>query len=138
MRLVHPPLPSAGLIIGIAAATVAIRFLRLRLKSISREIRPSATGGSNMGSSGPSLIVFCCKSPEAEELAQSLKSKWKDRKLFADELNETKVLLHSEMDSTVQLNFQPHLYMKALSTSEFGKFLLWSPRLPSTHDVVSQ
>lgn len=38
----------------------------------------------------------------------------------------------SEPDS-----FDVESFLNSLSTTRFGRFLIWSPRLPSTHDVVS-
>lgn len=141
MPFARPQLPSTGVIIAIAVATASIRLLRHRFffcKSISTQNCPS-TGGGIMGSSTPCLLVFCGKSLEEEELARSLKSKWKNLKFLSEGENEAaKVFLQSEMDSTNQLSFQPQLYMKALSTTNFGRFLIWSQRLPSTHDLVSQ
>jgi len=144
MPFARPQLPSIGVLIAIATATATIRFLCLRLphslstKSISTQICPSA-GSSAMGSSGPSLLVLCSKSVEEEEIARSLTSKWKILKLHGEEENEEiRVLLNSELDSTNQQTFQAQPYMQALSASKFGRFLIWSPRLPSTHDLVSQ
>ncbi|KAF5954928.1 hypothetical protein HYC85_007784 [Camellia sinensis] len=34
-------------------------------------------------------------------------------------------------------SFRINLFLNSLSTTRFGRFLIWSPRLSSTHDVVS-
>lgn len=144
MLFVRPQLPSAAIIVAIGTAAATVRFLHLRLShspshnSISSKICPS-TGGSIMDSYGSSLLVLCCKSPEDNEFAQSLGSKWKALKLLGGEENEeVRVLKYSAMGSTNQPTFQTQLYMKALLTSNFGKFLIWSPCLSSTQDLVTQ
>lgn len=142
MSFVHPRFPSAGIIVAIGAAAATIHFLHLgrlfslSLKYISTKICPSA-GRNTVDNSGSSLLVLCSKSPEDNEFAQSLKSKWKTLNLLDEKGNgKVRVLLFSEMDSA--MTFQSQLYMKALSTSNFGKLLIWSPRLSSTHDLVTQ
>ncbi|KAJ6848363.1 biotin--protein ligase 2-like [Iris pallida] len=144
MPLFAPHLPS-GTIIATAAATIAaVRFIRPHLPSL-RLLRPSVKHNSKMdlpypggtsGDSWPPFLVICCKSFEENALAQSLQSKMETLKLQDEE--EVKILLHSEMDSGAPLTFKPQLYMEALSTRHIGRLLMWSPRLPSTHDVVSQ
>ncbi|ONK78643.1 uncharacterized protein A4U43_C02F20950 [Asparagus officinalis] len=140
----RPKLHSVGVIVAVAAAAATVRFLWLRLpRSLSRKSfstrNPPSSCGSTTGSSMPTLLVLCGKYLEENELAHSLKSKWMTLKNFGQEENEeVRVLLCSEMDSSHQLNFQIQLYMKALSASNFGRFLIWSPRISSTQDLVSQ
>lgn len=52
---------------------------------------------------------------------------------------EISTLLHSETEKLVkEESFLFELFMSSLSASRFGRLLIWSPRLPSTHDVISQ
>ncbi|KAH7654433.1 Biotin--[methylcrotonoyl-CoA-carboxylase] ligase protein [Dioscorea alata] len=83
----------------------------------------------------PLLLVLCSKSPREFDLA--LSSKNAGFKLEAVE-EEIRVFIQSDLDPGIQQTFQTDVYMGALSTNLFGRLLIWSPRLPSTHDVVSQ
>lgn len=83
----------------------------------------------------PLLLVLCSKSPREFDLA--LSSKNAGFKLEGVE-EEIRVFIQSDLDPGIQQTFQTDVYMGALSTNLFGRLLIWSPRLPSTHDVVSQ
>lgn len=142
MPLVLPQLPSVT-VIAAAAAVAALHFFRPRFLSL-HIFRPSIKhistapprlGGAMAGSCSPFLVI-CCKSFEESGLAQSLKTKLETLKLLEEE--EVKIVLHSEIDACTPLTFEAQLYMEALSARNFGRFLIWSPRLPSTHDLVSQ
>ncbi|CAI9117157.1 OLC1v1018501C1 [Oldenlandia corymbosa var. corymbosa] len=84
-------------------------------------------------------LWLCGKSVAETELAQSLKTS-NCLKLPDDEAGGNSpalsVRLHSETE-TPPCEFRVNDYMNALSTSCFGRFLICSPRLGSTHDVVS-
>lgn len=82
-------------------------------------------------------LVLCGKSIEEKELAKSLKS---NCSLKLPDNNEVSVLLHSDIEGLglEDENFKISAYIDALSTASFGRFLIYSPRLGSTHDVVSQ
>ncbi|EHA8591737.1 putative biotin--protein ligase 2 [Cocos nucifera] len=142
-----PPIP---------AAAAAFRSLRLRLsppsnlpipppsllshstKPISTTRLSSSSGGTMDGHRPSTLLLLAGKSSEENDLAQSLKSKSGTLNLGDEEQEEIKILLQSEMDSITPPTFSSQLYMDVLSTSRFGRLLIWSPRLPSTHDLVSQ
>ncbi|KAL2339834.1 hypothetical protein Fmac_007774 [Flemingia macrophylla] len=90
-----------------------------------------------MASSGVqcSLLVLCGKSPAENETAKAIKMS-NTLKLPND--GEFSLALHSELDKTVmEGSFQVHSYMNSLSTDQFGRLLIWSQLLTSTHDVVS-
>ena len=56
-------------------------------------------------------------------------------------LPEGAILLHERekcTDSRGSDLFKSDVYIKRLYTLEFGKHLLWSPCLPSTHTLLSQ
>ncbi|KAL3504095.1 hypothetical protein ACH5RR_033936 [Cinchona calisaya] len=82
------------------------------------------------------LLVLCGKSNVENELALSLKS---NNGLTFPDTNPVSILLHSEIEtlSCASDDFRVDNYMDLLSTSQFGRFLIYSPRLGSTHDVVS-
>lgn len=70
------------------------------------------------------------------EIAQSLKN---SNTLKLPENEDVSLLLRSELDKPfIDASFGIDAYMDSLPTTRFGRFLLWSPRLTSTHDVVSQ
>ncbi|XP_011626364.1 biotin--protein ligase 2 isoform X1 [Amborella trichopoda] len=80
------------------------------------------------------LIVLRGKSRSEEEYASSLKHK-KSLRLPDGELQ---ILLQSELQQNdATKTFQIDSYMDILSTHQFGRLLIWSPRISSTHDLVS-
>ncbi|XP_027094292.1 biotin--protein ligase 2 isoform X2 [Coffea arabica] len=98
--------------------------------------RMLSLSSANMEAESASVLVLCGKSNAENEFALSLKSNNVLR--FLDS-NPVSICLHSEIrnlhcDSE---GFQVDHYMDVLSTSQFGRFLMYSPRLGSTHDVVS-
>ena len=88
-----------------------------------------------MDSQSTSLLVLCGKSSAEIEFAKSLKAK---NTLKLPDNGEVSMLLHPEIEKPEEEPFQMDLFMSSLSTNTFGRFLIWSPQLPSTHDVVSQ
>ncbi|CAH9082707.1 unnamed protein product [Cuscuta europaea] len=89
-----------------------------------------------MESSTPSLMVLCGKSEAENDLAKSLKNN-NALKLPGDDGFE--VVLHSEVESGLGNEaFRVRDYFKCLSTATgLGRFLVYSPGLSSTQDVVS-
>lgn len=82
------------------------------------------------------VVVLSGKSTSEKEEVKSLKEN-SSLKLADDAKLLT--LLQSEINrqSEEKDEFDIDAYMASLMTSCFGRFLLWSPRLPSTQDVVS-
>ncbi|KAG5050526.1 hypothetical protein JHK85_011629 [Glycine max] len=96
-----------------------------------------STPAAFMASSGVacSLLVLCGKSLAENETAKAIKT---NNTLKLPEDEKLSLVLHSEMDKSVMQGFfQVHSYMDSLSTNQFGRLLVWSPDLTSTHDVVS-
>lgn len=87
------------------------------------------------GCGNSTVLVLAGKSPQEDDLARFLKSRSDTLKLLDEEAGEVRVLLRSE---AYQSTFDPQFYMGALTASRFGRLLIWSPRLPSTHDLVSK
>ncbi|XP_047338259.1 biotin--protein ligase 2-like isoform X1 [Impatiens glandulifera] len=99
--------------------------------------KPLSITTSVMGDSSLSapLLVLCGKTSAEKELARSLKD---NSNLKLPETPLISVMLHSEIDKPVEEDqFQIDLFLRSLSTTRFGRLLLWSPLLSSTHDVVS-
>ncbi|GMP47090.1 hypothetical protein CsSME_00015010 [Camellia sinensis var. sinensis] len=102
---------------------------------------PLSVAASAMDSQSPCVLVLCGKSSTDNELAKSLKN---NNTLKLPDIADVSILLHSESGMTSEgegegegESFRINLFLNSLSTTRFGRFLIWSPRLSSTHDVVS-
>lgn len=87
------------------------------------------------------LLVLCGKGKVEKDQARSLAAKGSLKlKHDGDEIAITLRAAEGEESSLAspEETFRTQMYMEALTTSRFGGFLLWSPCLPSTQDVVSQ
>ncbi|XP_022856815.1 biotin--protein ligase 1, chloroplastic-like isoform X3 [Olea europaea var. sylvestris] len=113
------------------------RFLSLpKLIFIPKTILLSVSA-SKMELESPTTLILCGKSSTENELAMLLKT---NNTLKLPENASINVVLHSENEKQESFQkdaFQIDSYMNSLSTSRFGKFLIYSPKLASTHDVVS-
>ncbi|VFQ64956.1 unnamed protein product [Cuscuta campestris] len=123
--------------IFVRSPLLSIRYLP-KLRSYSPFALPASalTPEMEMGSLAPSIMVLCGKSDAENELAKSLKKK-KSLKLPGD--GDLKVVLHSEVDNGSQNEaFCLDHYFNSLSTATgLGRFVIYSPRLSSTHDFIS-
>lgn len=89
-----------------------------------------------MGTESNCILVLAGKSAMEKELANSMRT---SKVLKLPDIEEVDILLHSEYEeSRSEESFRINSYMNSLSTTCFGRFSIWSPRLPSTHDVVSK
>ncbi|XP_044475544.1 biotin--protein ligase 2-like [Mangifera indica] len=96
----------------------------------SRLSLPAAMDGNSSGT-----LVLCGKSLAESEVAESLKA---NNTLKLPDNSEFSIILQSEIGKSVEEeSFDVKLYMNSLSTNQFGRFLIWSPRVSSTHDIVS-
>lgn len=85
-----------------------------------------------------SLLVLCGKSLAENESAKAIKT---SNTLKLPDNGELSLVLHSEFDDKRVMqpqSFSVNSFMNSLSSDQFGRLLIWSPRLSSTHDVVSQ
>ncbi|CAK8566267.1 unnamed protein product [Lathyrus sativus] len=84
------------------------------------------------------LLVLCGKSLAENEAAIAIKA---NNTLKLPDKGKLSIILHSELNKSVmqmqQKSFQFSSFVNSLSTNQFGRFLMWSPELSSTHDVVS-
>lgn len=82
-------------------------------------------------------LVIWGKEAEEKELAINIK---KNGALKINGEEQLLVFLPSDLPAAVlgTPTFKADSYFRTTTTIRFGQFLLWSPRLPSTHDVVSQ
>ncbi|KAF9687245.1 hypothetical protein SADUNF_Sadunf02G0073500 [Salix dunnii] len=133
-----------------------MRFLSpqtsLSLRSLHNSIAPSsqtnsftlsrsvaAAAAMDSSSSTPCKLVLCGKSSAENEIAKSLMN---NNSLKLPDNVQVSTLLHSEIIDKQQQqqneeSFCIERFMNSLSTNQFGRLLIWSPKLPSTHDVVS-
>ncbi|XP_057443813.1 biotin--protein ligase 2-like [Lotus japonicus] len=84
-----------------------------------------------------SLLVLCGKSLAENESAKEIKT---SNTLKLPDNGELSLVLHSEFDDKRVMqpqSFSVNSFMNSLSSDQFGRLLIWSPRLSSTHDVVS-
>ncbi|RWW13282.1 hypothetical protein GW17_00023019, partial [Ensete ventricosum] len=133
------PMPSA--LLRPTAAAAALCRLGLRspppprcpILPLSAAPLSSYCGGAMDGCDHSTVLVLAGKSPQEEDLARSIKSRSDTLKLLDEEAGEVRVLLRSEADHPT---FDPQSYMGSLTASRFGRLLIWSPRLPSTHDLM--
>ncbi|KAG7572247.1 Biotinyl protein ligase (BPL) and lipoyl protein ligase (LPL) catalytic domain [Arabidopsis suecica] len=91
---------------------------------------------SAMESDASCNLVLCGKSSVETEIAKCLKNK---NSLKLPDNTKVSLFLESEAKHLVKDDdsFNLLLFMNSIITHRFGRFLIWSPRLSSTHDVVS-
>lgn len=82
-------------------------------------------------------LVLYGKSSVETEIANGLKNK---NVLKLPDNTKVSLFLESEAKHLVKDDdsFNLTLFMNSIITHRFGRFLIWSPRLSSTHDVISQ
>lgn len=113
---------------------ISLSFLSLQNRfpsSLSFSVASSA-----MDTGSHSTLFLCGKSSAETEIAKSLKI---NDALKLPNGGEVSTLLQSEINNFRfgEESFNIELFMNSLSTNRFGRFLIWSPRLSSTHDIVS-
>ncbi|CAO2834694.1 unnamed protein product [Amaranthus hypochondriacus] len=79
-------------------------------------------------------LFLCGKSSPEKEIASLLHNK---QCLKLSDSSQLIFRLQSQLPRRA-ISFNVNSFFNLLSTSRFARFLIWSPRLPSTHDVVSQ
>lgn len=112
-------------------------FLSIR-SVVSANTKPSRLFISSAAMDGNSscMLVLRGKSLAENEIAKSLKS---NNTLKLPDDSEVSIHLQSEIvKPNKEESFDIELFMNSLATNRFGRLLIWSPRLPSTHDVVSR
>ncbi|MQL88976.1 hypothetical protein Taro_021545 [Colocasia esculenta] len=107
-------------------------------ETLSSPLAAMGDAASSLSSSRDGcLLVLCGKSSAEEAQARSLASSGNLKLLGAGEEVALSLSCYGEGDLAT-MGFRAQEYMDALSTRRFGRFLAWSPRLPSTHDIVSR
>ncbi|GAB2260383.1 hypothetical protein Droror1_Dr00011238 [Drosera rotundifolia] len=101
----------------------------------------AAASPPSMTSSPNSLIlVLAAKSTAEIELAKLVKDTNAITLADNDDDKEIAVKLYSELreEEKVVVSFDLGRYLSSIGTDRFGRFLVWSPGLNSTQDVVSK
>ncbi|XP_074273259.1 biotin--protein ligase 1, chloroplastic-like isoform X2 [Silene latifolia] len=113
--------------------------LQFSLLSPSKPSKPKpfvSLLSSHMQSQSLTLLLAGKSTPEIQ-FATSLIS---NNSLKLADHSNLLIRLHSKANTSDDNtpSFHVDSYFDSLFTTRFGRFLVWSPRLPSTHDVVSQ
>ncbi|CAL0327398.1 unnamed protein product [Lupinus luteus] len=97
--------------------------------------KSTSMASSAIECSSSCMLVLCGKSNTENEAAKAIKI---NNTIKLSQSGDFSVVLHSELDKTdMKHSFQVDSFMNSLSTNTFGRFLIWSPQLDTTHDVVS-
>uniref|UniRef100_A0A0D9YMS0 BPL/LPL catalytic domain-containing protein n=1 Tax=Oryza glumipatula TaxID=40148 RepID=A0A0D9YMS0_9ORYZ len=122
-----PPATAAAATAGAVLAAVALRrYLRTRSSM--------ATSAHRRGSAGGITLVVSGKSTEDQHLLAAAGGALVLGE--GDSVEDITVSLDSGAGAGA--GFDAGAYMAALRASRFGRWMLWSPRLASTHDLVTQ
>uniref|UniRef100_A0A0E0JVZ5 BPL/LPL catalytic domain-containing protein n=1 Tax=Oryza punctata TaxID=4537 RepID=A0A0E0JVZ5_ORYPU len=117
-----------------AAATAAAVLAAVALRSYLHTRSSMATSAHRRGSAGGITLVVSGKSTEDQHLLATATGGGSLALGEEDSVEEITVSL----DSGAGAGFDAGAYMAALRASRFGRWMLWSPRLASTHDLVTQ
>ncbi|KQK03484.2 hypothetical protein BRADI_2g08160v3 [Brachypodium distachyon] len=126
-----PPVAAA------AASILAAVDLRRYLYWNPRESTSMATSAhrNTASAAAVTLLVLSAKSPEDQQL---LASSAGSISLDEGESGGGGVTVSLAPAAGVDAGFDAGAYMGALRARRFGRWMLWSPRMGSTHDLVSQ
>ncbi|KQJ93497.1 biotin--protein ligase 2 [Brachypodium distachyon] len=118
-----------------AAAVLAAVAVRRYLSAHSSRAAPCAAsrGSTAAAASGTTLLVFSGKSAQDQRLLASAATS-----LSLEDGAELSVSLASDAGGGDGEGFDAAAYMGALRALRFGRWMLWSPRMASTHDLVAQ
>ncbi|KAI3912222.1 hypothetical protein MKW98_012033 [Papaver atlanticum] len=90
----------------------------------------------------PSILVLGGKSSQENEFAKSLKDNFKNLTLPIEDSGVSVFLYDSDAEKKTyeveEETFKIGTYMNSLSANRFGQFLIWSPRLSSTQDLIAK
>ena len=124
-----PPATAAA---ATAAAVLAAVALRRYLSSRSRAAA-SAHSTSGGAPAATTFLVLSGKSPQDQQLLASAAGE-----LSLAEEGGGELAVSLALDASGDAGFDAAAYMGALQARRFGRWMLWSPRMASTHDLVTQ
>ncbi|KAL6629894.1 hypothetical protein ACP70R_029659 [Stipagrostis hirtigluma subsp. patula] len=131
-----PPAAAVAAAAGAVLAAVALRRYLSSTRLPSASAATPAHTSSSSAAAAATLVVFG-KSPQDQELlASAASSLVLGEGVATEEL--TVVLASDGRVAGMDAGFDAGAYMDALRARRFGRWMLWSPRLASTQDIVAQ
>lgn len=130
-----PPVAAAAAAAGAVLAAVALR--RYLYSYRRRPSYASVTMSGQRTDSAAATLVVAGKSPEDQQLLASAASSLS----LGDVQGGGEITIALASDAPVgdkDTGFNVSAYMDALQARRFGRWMLWSPRLASTQDLVAQ
>lgn len=132
---------------GIFPKSNKFKINKTRRKSSSHKSVVAVESMEEKKSEGGVVLYLCGKSSTEKDIATSLIHAH-HQSLPALQLphitnNDDKIVLRLQSDlpkpttTSTTTSFHVNSFFNSLSTSRFGRFLIWSPSLPSTHDLLS-
>ncbi|XP_006648346.2 biotin--protein ligase 2 [Oryza brachyantha] len=129
VRLPPPATAAAATAAAVIAAVALRRYLRTRSSMATSAHRRG-------GSAGGVALVVSGKSTEDQRLLASAAGSLALGE--GDSVEEITVSRDSGAGAGAGAGFDAAAYMGALRASRFGRWMLWSPSMASTHDLVTQ
>jgi biotin--protein ligase len=131
-RLPPPAAAAAATAAAVLAAVALRRYLSTRPRSATSAHR-SSTAPAAAGVGATTRLLLSGKSPQDQQLLASAA-----RELSLEELGGGELAVSLAPGGGGVEGFDAAAYMGALLARRFGRWLLWSPRMASTHDLVTQ
>lgn len=128
---VRLPPPAAA---AAAAAAAVLAAVALRRYLSSHPHPSTSTTTSAHRSSKATLLVLSGKSPQDQQLLASAAG---SLDVGEGEVGGGEITVSLASDAPAD-GFDAGAYMAALRARRFGRWMLWSPKLASTHDLVAQ
>ncbi|KAM0843071.1 hypothetical protein ACQ4PT_057959 [Festuca glaucescens] len=128
-----PPAAAAAATAAVVLAAVALRrYLSSRPRSAT-SAHMSSTAPAAAAAGATTRLLLSGKSPQDQQLLASAASE-----LSLEELGGGELAVSLAPGGGGVEGFDAAAYMGALLARRFGRWMLWSPRMASTHDLVTQ
>lgn len=131
-RLPPPATAAAATAAAVLAAVALRRYLSSRPRSATSAHRSSTAPAAAAGGATTRLLLSG-KSSQDQQLLASAASE-----LSLEDLGGGELAVSLAPGGGGGEGFDAAAYMDALQARRFGRWLLWSPRMASTHDLVTQ
>uniref|UniRef100_A0ACD5V768 Uncharacterized protein n=1 Tax=Avena sativa TaxID=4498 RepID=A0ACD5V768_AVESA len=130
-RLPPPAAAAAATAAAVLAAVALRRYLSSRPRAATSAHRSSSTAPAAAGAT--TRLVLSGKSPQDQQILASAAGE-----LSLEEEGGGELAVSLAPDGGGAEGFDAGAYMGALLARRFGRWMLWSPRMASTHDLVTQ
>lgn len=131
-RLPPPAAAAAATAAAVLAAVALRRYLSTRPR-LATSAHRSSTAPAAAGGGATTRLLLSGKSPQDQQLLASAA-----RELSLEDLGGGELAVSLAPGGGGVEGFDAAAYMGALLARRFGRWLLWSPRMASTHDLVTQ